>query len=164
MKARVVVEKVIEFPVVVAQPEPRDAMPVPVIELQENAPPLQVKALFPPVQDERKAPKSLVVEALPWLSIEKSVEVEKAAVEEEIAKSVVGTTVEPVVEAAKMESSAYGVEVPMPRAPALLFQVRVVDPVLPNLTVEEALSPWKSESVVEVALVLTPKLLVGVQS
>lgn len=100
----------------------------------------------------------------PVLEIVKRVEVAKEAVEEEIAKSVVGTTVLPVVDAAKSESIAYGEEVPIPRAPSCELNVKVVEPAEPKRTVLEAFNPLRSDRVVEVALVLTPKLLVGVNS
>ena len=66
--------------------------------------------------------------------------------------------------AVAMVSVKRGVEVPSPRLPEVESQVKVVDAcAVPKRTVEEALSPLKSESVVEVALVFTPKLVVGVQ-
>ena len=100
----------------------------------------------------------------PVLEMAKSVVVAKVAVDEAIAKSVVGTTLLPVVEAENRVNIAYGEEVPIPKLPEAEFQVSEVVPVAPKRTVEDALRPWKSESVVEVAFVFTPKLLMGVQS
>ncbi len=83
-----VVAKVTEAPAVVeAKPTPSCEIPVPLIALQENTPLLQVRALLPPVQLERAAPHSLVVEADPVLSILKSVVV-ALAVDDEMRKAV----------------------------------------------------------------------------
>src|SRR3989344_628659 len=60
------------------------------------------------------------------------------------------------------ESSVPGVVVPSPRFPVVLSKRKPEMPALPNLIVEEALSPPKSESAVEVAFVFTPKFTVGV--
>ena len=141
----------------------------PAVRVPKVAPPV---ALNWPVMVEEPVTARLVVVPLwrekvppvmrPVFEMVKSVVVAKAAVEEEMAKRVVGTTVLPVVEAAKIERSAYGEEVPIPKVPSWELKVSVVVPVAPKRTVEEALKPPKRESVVEVALVLTPKLLVGV--
>ena len=46
--------------------------------------------------------------------------------------------------------------------PVCESKMNVEVPVLPKRTVEEAFRPLKSESVVDVAFVFTPKLFVGV--
>src|SRR3989344_6639117 len=60
------------------------------------------------------------------------------------------------------ESSAHGEVVPNPRFPTAPSKRKPETPAFPNRTVEDALSPLKSESAVEVALVFTPKFTVGV--
>ena len=65
---------------------------------------------------EVKTPEALIT---PVFDMEKRVVVAKAAVEEEMTKSVVGVVPTPALElAARMESVAYGELVPMPRNPA----------------------------------------------
>lgn len=83
--------------------------------------------------------------------------VANALVEEEMLKSVVGTMVLPVEEAAKMEKVAKGEEVPKPRAPSWLLKVSEVVPVAPKRTVEEALRPLSAHRMEEVAALREPK-------
>src|SRR3989344_1193767 len=59
-------------------------------------------------------------------------------------------------------SEAKGEEVPSPRFPTAPSKKNCERPALPKRTVEEALRPPRSERAVEVALVLTPKFVVGV--
>ena len=61
------------------------------------------------------------------------------------------------------ESVVHGVDVPNPRFPVVESKRNCETPALPNLIVEEALRPPKSESAVEVAFVFTPKFVVGVK-
>jgi hypothetical protein len=67
------------------------------------------------------------------------------------------------VEAACTESVAKGDEVPNPRFPVVESKRKPPTPAFPNRTVDDAFKPPRSESVVPVALVLTPKLFVGVK-
>ena len=60
------------------------------------------------------------------------------------------------------ENSVPGVDVPTPRFPVVLSKRNPETPALPNRTVEDAFSPPKSESAVDVAFVFTPKFKVGV--
>src|SRR3989344_4724727 len=60
-------------------------------------------------------------------------------------------------------SEAKGEEVPSPRFPTAPSKKNCERPALPKRTVEEAFKPPRSERAVEVALVLTPKLFVGVK-
>src|SRR3989338_780352 len=68
----------------------------------------------------------------------------------------------PVIPLGFTESWAQGEVVPNPKLPVEESNRNPETPALPNLIVEEAFNPPKSESAVEVALVLAPKLRVGV--
>ena len=62
-----------------------------------------------------------------------------------------------------MARLAKGVEVPRPRRPREESQINWVPFAFPKRTVDEALNRARRERMVEVALVLTPKFVVGVK-
>ena len=60
--------------------------------------------------------------------------------------------------------AAKGVEVPRPKFPVELFQVKSDFPASPKRTVEDAERPWVRRRSVVVELAAVPKLVVGVQA
>lgn len=69
------------------------------------------------------------------------------------------TNAGPVMPFGLIESWAQGVEVPIPRRPVVEFHKNSVPPASPKRTVDDALSPPKSEMFVVVELVGVPKLV-----